>query len=98
MFKRIIATALLATGLLTGCAGNLNQHYSGDDTMISSEKEKKYIVPNQTTLSELREFMGTPVLTSPLANGKNFVGFLFIGKRSNGEAVGRGSEIESSLL
>lgn len=90
MFKRIIATALFATLLLTGCAGSLNQHYSGGDTLISAEKVEKYIIPGQTTLSELREFMGTPVLTGTLANGKNFVGFLFIGQRSDGEAIGRG--------
>lgn len=90
LFKRFISTALLATVLLTGCAGTYNQHYSGGDTMISAEKVEKYIIPGQTTLSELREFMGTPVLTGTLANGKNFVGFLFIGKRSDGEAIGRG--------
>lgn len=89
MFKKIVlGLGLLGSVLVfTGCA---NHNTTSADTMIDVSKVEKYITLGTTTLQETRELLGTPTISGKTLDGKDFVGFSFIGERGYGEGIARG--------
>ena len=89
MFRKFaLALGLLgAVMVFTGCA---NHNKTSGDTMLDVSKVEKYITPGQTTLKETRELLGTPTISGKTLDGKDFVGFSFVGSRGYGEGIAKG--------
>ena len=89
MVKKI-AFALGVLGLLTSSlTGCTNAVRTNSDEMLSVSLVKDYVSPGTTTLDEVRELIGTPIITGQTLEGNKFVGFSVSGQESAGRYTKR---------
>ncbi len=76
----------LLTSSLTGCTNTVR---TNSDEMLNVSRVKDYVSPGTTTLDEVRELIGSPVITGKTVEGNKFVGFSVSGQESAGRYTKR---------
>ena len=87
MLKKITLTLGLASFIaLTGCA--TNHHTTRNGKLLDVTRVEKFITKDQSTLSDVRELIGTPAYAAKTVQGNDIVGYSFVGERSGASAAG----------
>ena len=87
MLKKITLTLGLASVIaLTGCA--TNHHTTRNEKLLDVTRVEKFITKDQSTLTDVRELIGTPAYAAKTVQGNDIVGYSFVGERSGASAAG----------
>lgn len=86
MNKFILSIGLASFIALSGCA--TNHHTTRDDKLLDVTRVEKFITKDQSTLSDVRELIGTPAFAAKTVQGKDIVGYSFVGERSAASVAG----------
>lgn len=74
-----LLAALAGAALLTGCS-SVQQSYDGHDITVIDG----YVKPSVTTVTQVREYLGTPSVTATDKDGNQIVVFTLVGNRPGG--------------
>ena len=86
MNKFILSIGFASFIALSGCA--TNHHTTRDDKLLDVTRVEKFITKDQSTLSDVRELIGTPAFAAKTVQGKDIVGYSFVGERSAASVAG----------